>query len=142
MNPMQSVYPLCSLLLGKNIPQLPESKLLELDEFLLKNPEHIQSHPYLTDLARIEAARYAIAQNPSPVQNITERILNPNLQLIEVHWTGLPELIEGKNIVPLKEKGFVLVWQTAGESTIQTLEASNQDLLALKLIGEKPPAKS
>jgi len=138
MNPIQTIYPLCGLLLGKNIPQLLENQVLELADFLLKNPEHLQSHPYLADLARIEAARYIIAQNSSPLpQNITERIINPNLQLIEVHWTGLPELILGQNIIPLEKKGLVLVWQTPDEDNIQTLEANNHDLLALKIIGEK-----
>ena len=138
MNPIQTIYPLCGLLLGKNIPQLPDNQVLELAEFLLKNSDYLQSHPYLADLAHIEAARYIIAQNSSPLpQNITERIINPNLQLIEVHWTGLPELILGQNIIPLEKKGLVLVWQTPDEDNIQTLEANNHDLLALKIIGEK-----
>ena len=137
MNPIQSIYPLCSLLLGKNFPQLPENQLLELAEFLLKNPEYLQPHPYLADLARIEAAHYVIAHNSSPLpQNITERIINPNLQLIAVHWTKLPELILGQKVIPLEGEGLVLVWQKPGEDSIQTLEANNHDLLALKIVGE------
>ena len=55
METIQSIYPLCSLLLGKNTPQLPDNQLLELAEFLLEYPDNLRSHPYLADLARIEA---------------------------------------------------------------------------------------
>ncbi len=139
MNPIQSVYPLCSLLLGKNIPQLPENQLLELAEFLQKHPEHLQSHPYLDDLARIEAARYTVAEIPFPLppDNLTERVINPNLKLIEVNWQGLPELLQHQDSVPRKQDGFVLVWQNPGQEKVQIMEASNQDLLALKITNEK-----
>ncbi len=137
MNP-ETVFPVCSRLLGKQLPELPEANLSNMQDFLENHPEYLQSHPYLADLARIEAARYAVAVNPSPLpQILAERQVNPNLHLIATRWQGLPELLTGQDVTPRAGDSFVLVWQKPDEEQIHCAEARSDDLLALKIVSEQ-----
>ncbi|MDW7774088.1 MAG: thio(seleno)oxazole modification radical SAM maturase SbtM [Desulfobulbaceae bacterium] len=135
---IQYVYPVSSSLMAEKIPRLPDDRLLNLAEFLEAHPELLQPRPYLADLARIEAARYAVSRDVSTVpENLTQRVVNPNLKLIDVHWQGLPEFFLRRDVAPQPGDGFVLVWKIPGKEKIRTAEASRHDLLALKIITEQ-----
>ncbi|MCL7487393.1 MAG: thio(seleno)oxazole modification radical SAM maturase SbtM [Desulfobulbaceae bacterium] len=138
MDQIQAIYPLSSRLLAEKFPPLPQDKLLNLAEFLEARPELLQTHPYLADLARIETARYAVSREPSTVpENLTERVVNPSLKLIQVQWQGLPEFFLPRDATPQPGETFVLVWKNPGEKEIRTTEASGHDLLALKITSEQ-----
>lgn len=137
MDNVQSVYPFCCRIM-KNIPQLSVHQLFKLGDFLDNYPENMLSHPYLADLARIEAALYALGNSPSSVpEKLKKRIINPNLELIEVRWKGLPGLLQGEDEKLQPAHGFVVIWQKPAEKTINCAEATSHDLLALKIITEQ-----
>ncbi|MDH3347020.1 MAG: thio(seleno)oxazole modification radical SAM maturase SbtM [Desulfobulbaceae bacterium] len=132
----QSVYPTCYQFLGKNL-QVPEDQLFSLGAFLDAHPECMSSHIFLSDLARVEAARYLLSESKIPLPPfLKDREVNPNLQLIEVQWQGLPELLHGREEVLSLGQGFVLVWKRSNEQPVCCSEASPHDLLALKLVSE------
>ena len=133
----QAVYPVISHLLGKAAADHAGEQFLS-DVLKTDTPESFSTHPYLYDLARIEEACYSIRTSSLPLpQKIEARIINPTLQLIEVQWSNLPVLIKGQSVLPEKVNGFVLVWQTPGEEAVQVVQASNHDLLALKIVSEQ-----
>lgn len=136
MSGVHAVYPICSRFL-KTLPKLPVDQLFKLEEFLAAHPEYTQAHPFLTDLAKIETARYAIAENlmPRPAP-LNKRVINPNLKLIEVAWHGLPDLLLDQDFSPCRADGFVIVWHDPGENRINCADASAHDLLALKIVTE------
>lgn len=137
MNTLQHIYPFCSRLLEDDLPSLRDDQLLRLGDYLDSNPQYLHSCPYLGDLARIEAARCTILRNSSPLPLSEATIVNPNLTLLEVGWQGLPDLLQDKTATLTRQKGFVIVWQKAGEKEVRCSEATPRDLLALKLVTEK-----
>ena len=138
MDQLQSVYPIISRLLAEKIPPLPDDQLPHLAEYLEKYPELLKSHPYLGDLARIEAARHTVSREaPTAPKNLSKRVINPTLQLIKVRWLGLPDFFLRQDVTPHRGEAFVLIWKNNGEKEIRTAEADAHDLLALKITGEQ-----
>lgn len=137
MNHVRTIYPTCCHFI-KTAPPLPLDQQLKMDIFLADHPEFLRDHPYLIDLARIEATRYTTAENLSPVPNhLNSRQINPNLTLIEVEWQNLPQLLLDHTVVPHPAKGFVLIWIPQGENKVQCADASSHDLIALKMVTEQ-----
>ena len=94
---------------------------------------------YLPDLAGLERALHAAEQNPGPGSSSGGRLtINPGLQLLQVAWSGLPELLRGEDVADTlqQEEATLLVWRKPGSAETQVRKASQRDLLALKIAAE------
>ena len=134
---IQSIYPLCCALLA-DIPGIENlfPKASALPELLRDDPQIQRKYPYLADLARIERTRYTLLTQPAfTPAKITELTVNPALELLPVSWGQLVERFHDAKIIPQQEDGFVLVWKNA-DAGIKVKSATNQDLLALKIVSE------
>ena len=131
---LSTIYPVSSQHLPTDLPDMDPKRL---PDFLDRNPELIDSAPYLADLARIEYAAYRLRSNPHSMSAVvSRRKLNPSLDLVPVHWTGLPEMLAGLNQLPHQKETFVAVYQQPDRETINVETLSAHDLLALKLVSE------
>ena len=131
---LNTVYPLCTSFLPPGFDCLPQN----LPEKLREQPELVVNAPFLADLARVELAAYDLSTQPATLPTvIIQRMVRPDLELIEVGWQGLPELIAGRQIIPAKEPGFVLLVPNDRDNSIRVITPSNHDLLALKIVAEK-----
>lgn len=140
MESLRARYPICCRCI-KDTPlslRSNESGTPTLGPLLDAQPQLRQAYPFLDDLARIEEARYALANSPLQLpEQITVREINPNVHLIDVQWQRLPELIYNPDITPVRGDDIVIVWQKNGEDKIRTASAHAHELLALKLISEQ-----
>lgn len=102
--------------------------------------------PWVHDLAAVELAadevRRSAGEVPSGVDSL---MLNPALQLVAVSWRGLHALVRGEEAHPSEGGAHVLIWalpsspEEAGEASVRVAEASDEDLLALKIVAEDLP---
>ncbi len=101
--------------------------------------------PYLVDLARLEFAIYQLGSDEdlSVSAELTEIIVNPQLQLLKSEWSGLPAVIAGKALAEdLKvnsEGEFILLFRHPQSRKIVVRKATERDLLALKIMAEELP---
>jgi selenobiotic family peptide radical SAM maturase len=99
------------------------------------------AHPFLPDLARLEEAvvRARTAETPS-YSNLTQLTVNPSLQLIHLTWKNLANLVktgmDPQSSRPEPGDEWVLVWRHPETNEIEIRPATDQDLLALKLVAE------
>lgn len=135
MNPtLDRIYPVSSRLIGRIDPP-PEP--VDFPRLLETQAHLFPSLPYLAELAALELARHraAEAQRPFPVP-IDRPLLNPTVQVVEVGWTGLAELLQGGTLPPIKGQSLVLLYRIEPQGAIQVRTAEPHDLLALKLVAE------
>ncbi len=137
--PLEAVYPVSSRLLAA--PPLLKD-LTTLPEYLRNNSDLYTSHPYLPDLAAIERAIYLVKQHedsfPIPA---TARIINPSLQVVQVQWNNLVDMLLGGESIPENEEEYILVFRPPQKNNIQIAVATGYDLLALKLTNESIDSK-
>jgi selenobiotic family peptide radical SAM maturase len=132
---LQTIYPLSATLLPKEFSCSPAESLVSQ---LKQHPEICRDMPYLTDLARVELAAYSMATHPVAIPTkITKPTVHPGLDLIEVDWLGLVDLLKGNPVTPVPGKAFVLLMPDGDSKSVQILSPSNYDLLALKIVAEK-----
>lgn len=132
---LQIIYPLSSTLLPQGFTCTPAETL---PVKIRKNPELCGNTPYLADLAAIELAAYTMSVNPVDVpENVSRKMVHPGLDLLEVAWQGLSDLLDGRPGAPVPAKSFILLMPGRDDSSkIQILTPSNFDLLALKIVAE------
>ncbi|MFO7554905.1 MAG: thio(seleno)oxazole modification radical SAM maturase SbtM [Desulfobacterales bacterium] len=129
-------YPVC-LELFPNLEKFLEGDKT-LSEMLIQHPEFSRHHPYLLDLARIEESRHRLLISPPSLpERLTHPIVNPALELLEVAWRGLPELMLDRSAVPEPGCRYVLVLIKPGEKGVEVRNADARDLLALKIVAER-----
>ncbi len=110
-------------------------------DFLSARTDHFELPPFLPDLARLEeaVARARTAETPS-YANLTQVTVNPSLQLIHLTWRNLAHLLKAgmdpQSSHPEPGDEWVLVWRRPQTSEIEIRPATDQDLLALKLVVE------
>lgn len=92
---------------------------------------------YLVDLARAELAAYRLSQNPATTLPVGKLQVNPQLELLEVKWSRLLDLLDDKTVVPEEERQFLLFWQHPDSSKLYQAPALTGDLLALKVVVEE-----
>lgn len=132
---ISEIYPVASQLFPADLPDMSPDRLAD---FFAGNPELIDAAPYLADLTRIEYAGHLLRNLPFEMpEKVPRRTLNPSLEIIPVHWSGLPELLAGVDHLPCRQEAFVAVYQQPGRETIKVEALSAHDLLALKLVSEK-----
>lgn len=130
---LKTVYPCCSTYLPQGFVCPPE----DLPKRLTEHHEFMVDAPFLADLAAIELAAYILSITPPAVPPvILERMIHPGLELIEVEWQGLPDLLNGRNILPSKGEGIVLLIADGENTGIRIATPDNHDLLALKIVAE------
>lgn len=131
---LATLYPVCSAILPSLLTQATDSDLVA---FLTANPDLSKDHPYLTDLARLEAAKHRVAALPTPDPTPpAELCRNPALELFRVEWCELPELLRDPSRRPQPGEDYLLVWRKGNEEEVRVASASGHDLLALKIVEE------
>ena len=131
---LRTMYPLGSTFLPKGFTCTPPENL---PAYLKKHPQVCGDTPYLADLTAIELTAYRMSKHPVPVpENITKKTVHPGLELLEVAWQGLSELLAGQSITPVPGKSFILLLPDNDSGGIRILTPSNFDLLALKIVAE------
>ncbi|MEE4608805.1 MAG: thio(seleno)oxazole modification radical SAM maturase SbtM [Desulfobacteraceae bacterium] len=133
------VYPACCRYLAASLsPEIVSAAAVEtFPDLLAQHAERLGDHPFLPDLARIEQAVERVRNAPDPPGSVSREAINPTLQVLEVHYTGLPEILRGQAHAPAAGPDVVLVWKAPGESAVQAASATGSDLLALKIVCEK-----
>lgn len=132
----QTVYPTISKLFHKAAAVFNGENFLS-ETLTADTLNSLDAPAYLYDLIKVEEACYHIKTAAQTLPDkVTSRIINPSLQLVQVQWSGLPELIKDVDIHPEKADGFVLAWKTADHLTVHVDQATSHDLLALKMITE------
>ncbi len=99
----------------------------------------------IVDLARIELARHGINQ-AAPAGKPPDRIMvNPNLTLIPVDFSHLVALFSPGEVhgdhgtMGRPSPGHAMVWQDPNGHGTRVAQATNEDLLALKIVVEEIP---
>ncbi len=91
---------------------------------------------FAPDLARLEWAVRCVAQNVAGLLPETDGIgLNPSLTVLDLSWKHLPLLLQGE-ATPVKGDEFVLLYRNPGTEHVIIESASDEDLLALKLVAD------
>jgi selenobiotic family peptide radical SAM maturase len=102
-----------------------------------------QVHPdLLSELARLEQIEKTTSYDKLEIpQDVSQMSINPTVQLIKLGWKNLTFLLnsEGNTSHPEPEQGdeLVLLWKDPNSGTTKINPASNEDLLALKIVVEK-----
>src|SRR4030067_1427100 len=102
-----------------------------------------QVHPdLLSELARLEQiVKTTSCDKLEILQDVRQISINPTVQLIKLGWKNLTFLLnsEGNTSDPEPEPGdeLVLLWKDPNSGTTKIKPASNEDLLALKIVVEK-----
>jgi len=91
----------------------------------------------------LESCMADVAQRTAPKMPKSPPVrLNPTLQLIQLAWRNLPELIRGESLVPVRGEAFVMVWQMPGSGEVRSACATDGELLALKAVAENRSPES
>jgi selenobiotic family peptide radical SAM maturase len=136
---LQLIFPCCYKRLSAEFIHKLEKKQLLGEGFpaALQGASAGGFPKYLPDLATIELAKYNLKSFPHQAPDILDSLgVNPNLELLQVAWQPLLELIAGAQIEPEPAKQFLLLWRCPGSTEINQEVATSEDLLALKIIIE------
>jgi selenobiotic family peptide radical SAM maturase len=133
---LADIYPTCCRIIGSLPGAVPGN---DLAAFLEAHPDSLRApHPYLPDLARIEAARHRVTARPGPLtEPMKELTINPALELLRVQWRNLPFLLQNPSHVPEPGEEYILIWKSPGRDEVRMETASGHDLLAMKMAGER-----
>ncbi len=110
-----------------------------LPEILKNNLNLIGKHHFLPDLAALELARFQVENvqdDPLP-ENPKNRIINPSLTVLTVHWQNLIEVLHSPDLLPEPGDDNILIFRQPDTGDTQILSASGYDLLALKIVSEE-----
>ena len=84
-----------------------------------------------------------MSEDPVAVpKNIIKKMVHPGLDLLEVEWQGLSDLLNGKSVTPVPGKSVILLLPGSDNDRVRILTPSNLDLLALKIVAEGIDSKT
>lgn len=140
----KEIYPKCHALLSQkdqtNLEGLVKdaSSPEQLEIGLRKLAGTGDVPPYVPDLARVEAAvhrkREGKGESEGPPDGI---VVNPTLEILEVHWDHLADVVLSGSGVPNPFPGEVeemlLVWRDLPSGAVRVEAASEETLLSLKI---------
>ena len=138
---LQDVFPRCAECLGEQWSELTAAfdsaaGLESVPDLLQPGKERV---PFISELARLELAVH-IRQN-SGGSNISghenEPVCNPTLNLLVLGWKHLPAFYLNREVEPVQEQELVLLYTPPGEDRVLVHPASDQQLLALKVVVEE-----
>ena len=130
---LKIIHPVSSRFLSA---ELDLENIHGLSAYIRDKPELCLEHPYLADVAAIEAARHILLASSAVEVEVEERMVNPELELVPVGWHKLPEFLDDQTCHPEPGDEWVLVFKKKGMEKVQTITASGHDLLALKIVTE------
>lgn len=94
--------------------------------------------PFLPDLVQAELALSRVEKQDSlAVKPLTQVVVNPHLELLEVNWQPLLSLLNGAPAPLQAGKQFLLFWRRPDNNELCKAVATSGDLLALKLVAEE-----
>jgi selenobiotic family peptide radical SAM maturase len=97
--------------------------------------------PYLFDLARLELALHRVRQARTSLPAVVEELaVNPSLQVCQVSWAGLLDLLGEGGLqalpAPVARQEVILLWLDPETGKSRAQVAGDEELLALKMVCE------
>ncbi len=137
---LQTIFPLSH-------PHLPDTcdhvSAENLPDYLNNHPELFRSQPYLADLAAIEFSLYTLSKHTVELPEIVGKIkVHPALNLLEVSWLGLSSLFTETPLQPVPGKAIILLLKKDNSTTVELVNPSSHELLALKIVTEDTDVKT
>lgn len=133
-------YPACAALIARTMGwanQIAIDSREALQRCCDAHATLLQKLPFLDDLGRVEAAIGKLQNAPTHTHRArSATVVNPELELVDVAYSGLPLLLTDIAQRPQPQKGFVLLYRPPGSDRIEIHDALPHDLLALKIIAE------
>ncbi|MDX2480008.1 MAG: thio(seleno)oxazole modification radical SAM maturase SbtM [Desulfuromusa sp.] len=136
---LKLIFPSCFNKLSEEFTQKLEKSSPDPEEFpaILRATSKSERAEYLPDLAAVELARFKLMSSQVTLTGtVTSIQVNPNLELVQVKWHPLLEIIAGANLKPETSNQFLLIWSHPNSGEIKHAVATSGDLLALKIITE------
>jgi len=97
----------------------------------------LRQYPFLPDLIKIEQTLLELKSKPQSSATPTSQIIvNPELELLSVGYSGLEDLFNNQNFSPVKKQSFLCVYRHPDTHEIKVTETHSHDLLCLKIITE------
>jgi len=133
-------YPACAALIARAIsgsPPVTIDSRETLARCCAAHPNLLAKLPFLDDLGRLEEAVDKLGS--APIQDHQARsaiMVNPDLQLLDVAYSGLPLVLTDLAHRPQPQHGFVLVYRPPASNRVEIHDAPPHDLLAIKIITE------
>jgi len=133
-------YPACAALISQTMSlanQVEIESRKELERCCVAHPTLLAKLPFLEDLGRVEEAFGRLHDAPIHAhQTRSAIVVNPNLQLLDVAYSGLPLVLTDITHLPQPKQSFVLLYRPPASSRIEIHDAHPHDLLAIKIIVE------
>jgi len=108
-----------------------------LERCCTARPALLEELPFIKDLGRVEEAFCRLRGAPIHAHQARSAIMvNPDLQLLDVDFSGLPHVLTDITYRPQPRKGFVLLYRLPASNRIEIHDAHPHDLLAIKIIAE------
>ncbi|MBE0586355.1 MAG: selenobiotic family peptide radical SAM maturase [Desulfofustis sp.] len=131
---LHTIYPVSSRLIPPDCADCPATALPEL---LRERSELLDHAPFLADLATIERAAHRLTHTPiEPPAPVAELTVRPGVELFEVNWTALPELLDHADVRPKQHRSLVLIVPPVDDRPVRILTPTDRQLLALKIAVE------
>lgn len=100
-------------------------------------PALLEELPFINDLGRVEEAVNKLRRAPIHAhQPRSAIVVNPDLELLEVDFSGLPHVLMDITHCPQPQQSFVLLYRLPTNGRIEIHDAQPHDLLAIKIISE------
>ncbi len=144
---LQAIYPVCFSLREEEITRQIQSAsglVQDADAFpdVLAQQTGGADYSFLSDLARLEQALYRVGMSDYDFSvGVAETAVNPTLQLLRFSWKNLMDLLDRPDSVcpasPEPGDEMLILWQDPVTKKAEAREASQEDLLVLKMVLEK-----
>jgi len=142
--PLKKIFPVCTSLLPADF-WLAAEEGGGPNEAVQRFPERVAAFienrggpGYLPDLARIELARHLVQKRTQTPETSGEALrVNPVLELVEVAWSPLLSLLDGKAAEPEPSSQFLVFWRHPRTGTERWEVDGAEELLALKVVAEE-----
>ncbi len=109
----------------------------EIVTAIQSSPELIEKFPFLPELVEVEIVRDQLYHNPPELPaEIESWQIHPGIELLEISWSGFPELFLSEKIVPAKQKSIVMFLPQSNKTPPALVTPDKHSLLALKIVGE------
>jgi selenobiotic family peptide radical SAM maturase len=96
--------------------------------------------PHLPDLAKLENLVGEVKTNGQEPGAVDSLMINPTLQVLKLQWKGLASLLDGPSTGSFLNlecaESYAIVWKESATGNVRTVEATDEDLLVLKLMVE------
>jgi len=140
---LREIYPCCLSFIGPDKLNTFTEHFKESDLKALLNALE-EDHSlllFLPELARLEWALYEVKTGSVVIPPDIDKIcINPTFQILQLSWKNLVSLLDQENsspAEPVQGKEIILIWKDPKSNKIKVRLASDEELLALKIIAEE-----